>query len=142
MLPSTINIAFFNKNHMTNSNTAHDLSHEEVQKVITTVEIPNCPVMLTQAMKEAQNAEPDLKRLSEIIGGDPGMSAAALKLANSPLYGSNAPISSVRKAVERLGIQTTVCVVIASALRDSITGLPSAWIEQFWKRVTILAFTA
>jgi HD-like signal output (HDOD) protein len=36
-------------------------------------------------MKEAQKDEPDLKRLADVISGDPGMSAAALKLANSPL---------------------------------------------------------
>lgn len=119
-----------------------ELSHEDVQKVMSTVDIPTCPNAVTDAMKEAQKDEPDLKRLADVISGDPGMSAAALKLANSPLFGVNNPVSSVRKAVERLGITNVVCVVVASALKASITGLPAAWIDNFWKRTTMLALVA
>jgi HD-like signal output (HDOD) protein len=70
------------------------------------------------------------------------MSAAALKLANSPLFGTSSAVSSVRKAVERLGSKNVVCVAVASALRASITGLPAPWIEQFWKRTTLLALVS
>jgi HD-like signal output (HDOD) protein len=119
-----------------------ELSHEEVQKVMSTVDIPSCPNAVTDAMKEAQKDEPDLKCLADVISGDPGMSAAALKLANSPLFGACNRVSSVPKAVERLGITNVVCVVVASALKASITGLPAAWIDNFWKRTTILALVA
>lgn len=120
----------------------HDLSHEDVQKVIASVDIPACPGVVTDAMREAQKDEPDIKRLADVISGDPGMSAAALKLANSPLFGSGAQISSVRKAVERLGTKNIVCVVVAAALRASVTGLPAAWLEEFWRRTTQMAVTA
>lgn len=123
-------------------NSPRELSDEDVQKVMDTIDIPTCPAMLTDAMREAQKDEPDLKRLAEIIANDAGMSAAALKLANSALYGSSNRLSSVRKAVERLGIRNTLCVVVASALRSSITGLPPAWIDQFWKRTMLLALTS
>lgn len=116
-----------------------DLSHDDVQKVMASVDIPACPGVVTEAMKEAQKDEPDIKRLAEIIAGDPGMSAAAMKLANSPLYGSGSPVSGVRKAVERLGTKNIVCVVIAAALRASMTGLPAAWLEQYWRRTTQMA---
>jgi len=106
------------------------------------IDIPTCPGMVTDAMREAQKDEPDLNRLADIIGSDAGMSAAALKLANSPLFGASNRVPSVRKAVERLGIQNVVCVVVASALRASITGLPAAWIEQFWKRTMQLALAS
>lgn len=117
----------------------YELSHDDVQKVMATVDIPACPVFLTDAMQEAQRDEPDLKRLADIITSDAGMSAAALKLANSPLYGASTRISSVRKAVERLGTKNIACVVVAVALRASMTGLPAAWLEQFWKRTTLMA---
>jgi HD-like signal output (HDOD) protein len=123
-------------------NSHRELSDEDVQKVMGTIDIPTCPAMLTDAMREAQKDEPDLNRLAEIIANDAGMSAAALKLANSPLYGSSNRLSSVRKAVERLGIRNTLCVVVASALRSSITGLPPAWIDQFWKRTMLLALSS
>lgn len=119
----------------------YELSHDDLHKVMSTVDIPSCPAMLTDAMKEAQKDEPELNRLADLITGDAGMSAAALKLANSPLFGNNR-VSGVRKAVERLGTRNTVCVIVASALRNSITGLPAAWLDQFWKRTMLLAMAS
>lgn len=119
-----------------------DLSHEELQKVMSSIDIPTCPTFVTEAMMEAQKDEPDLNILAKIITNDPGMSAAALKLANSPLYRSGGSITSLRKAVDRLGTKNIVCVVVASALRASISGLPSAWLEDFWRRSTLLAVIA
>lgn len=120
----------------------YELSHDDLNKVMASVDIPVCPGVLTEAMREAQKDEPDIRRLAEIITADPGMSAAALKLANSPLYGSGRAVSSVRNAVERLGTKNIVCVVVASALRASITGLPAAWLEQFWRRTSMMALAA
>jgi HD-like signal output (HDOD) protein len=120
----------------------YEISHEHVQKVMSTIDIPACPSMLSDAMREAQKDEPDLNRLAKLIGNDAGMAAAALKLANSPLYAAGSKISSVRKAVERLGTKNIVCVVVAVALRASMTGLPASWLEQFWKRTTTVAIAA
>ena len=112
------------------------LSHEELQKVVATIDIPVCPAIVTQAMAEAQKDEPDLRKLAALITADPSMSAAALKLANSVLYRSGTPISSVRNAVERLGTKIVVCVVVAVALRSSVDGLPAVWLDKFWRRAT------
>jgi len=120
----------------------HELSHEDLQKVMSSIDIPTCPAFVTEAMMEAQKDEPDLNHLSKIIASDAGMSAAALKLANSPLYRSSGAVTSLRKAVDRLGTKNIVCVVVAAALRSSISGLPSAWLEDFWRRSTLLAVIA
>lgn len=112
-----------------------EVSPADLDKVMSTIDIPACPAAVTDAMKEAQRDEPDIRRLSNIIATDPGMSATALKLANSPLYGTSSPVAGVRQAADRLGIRNIVCVVVASALRNSITGLPAAWLDKFWKRV-------
>lgn len=121
---------------------SRELSPEDLQKVISTIDIPSCPGMVSDVLKEGQKDDPDQGRLAAIIGNDVGMSAAALKLANSPLFGTSSPVSTVRKAVERLGTKNVLCVAVASALRASITGLPAAWIEQFWKRTTLLALAS
>lgn len=120
-------------------NNLRELSHDDIQKVMSTIDIPSCPGVLALAMKESQKDEPDLGRLADILTEDAGMSAAALKFANSPLFGSGNRVLSVRKAVERLGTKNTVCAVVALALRNSINGLPAAWIEQFWKKTTQVA---
>lgn len=120
----------------------YELSHDDVQKVMSSIDIPACPSVVLDAMKEAQKDEPDLSRLTGIIINGAGLSAATLKLANSPLYGASTRLSSVRRAVERLGTKNIVCVVVAVALRASVTGLPAVWLEQFWQRTTLLAVVA
>lgn len=125
-----------------NKTPSRELTQDELQKVLDTVDIPSCPAVVADALGESQKDEPDIRRLAEIIANDPGMAAAAMKLANSALFGNGNKVTSVRQAVERLGIKNVVCVVIAAGLRASITGLPAAWLEQFWKRSTQLAVVA
>jgi len=120
----------------------YEISPDDVAKVMATIDIPACPAVVIDAMKEAQKDEPDLNRLAAIITNDAGMSAAALKLANSTLYGASSRVATVRKAVERLGTKNTTCVVVAVGLRSSMLGLPAAWLEQFWKRTTLVAVVA
>lgn len=120
----------------------HELSHEDLQRVMSSVDIPACPAFVAEAMVEAQKDEPDLIRLAQIMEGDAGLSAAALKLANSPLYRAGGPVTGLRQAVNRLGTKNVVCVVVSVALRASISGLPPVWLEQFWKRASLLALIA
>ncbi len=120
----------------------YELSPDDVQKVMSSIEIPACPAIVTDAMREAQKDEPDLRRLADIVTNDAGLSAAALKLANSPLYGASTRLSSVRQAVERLGTRNIASVIVAVALRTSVSGLPAVWLEQFWKRTTLMAMIA
>ncbi len=111
----------------------HELTREDIEKVISTVDIPACPSIVAEAMTEAQKDEPDIDRLTQIITSDAGMSASAIKLANSALYSRGGPVPSLRKAIERLGTKNIVCVVIASELRASFKGVPDAWLEDFWR---------
>ncbi len=120
----------------------HDLSQSEIENVFRTIDIPTCPAMVSQAMAEAQKDVPDLRILAKSIAGDVGMSAAALKLANSPLFRVGPPVTSVLKALERLGTRNTICVVVSVALRSTLTGVSAAYIEKFWTRTQSLALGA
>lgn len=113
-----------------------ELTEDQLQKVIATIDIPVCPAIVAKAMAEAQKDEPDLRMLADLVTADASMSAAALKLANSVLYRSSNPISSVRSAVERLGTKIVVSVIVGIALRSSVEGLPTVWLDQFWRRAT------
>lgn len=118
------------------------LTPEQLQKVLSSIAIPVCPAVVTKALVETQKDEPDLHYLARLIAADPSISAAALKLANSSLYRSGNPVTSVRHAVERLGTKAVVCIVVAGALRSSVDGLPEVWLEQFWRHATQVAVIA
>jgi HD-like signal output (HDOD) protein len=119
-----------------------ELSHDDMEKVFKTIDIPACPALVTEAMAEAQKDTPDLRRLAKAIAADVGMSAITLKLANSPLFRVGPPVSNVLKGLERLGIRNTVCVVISAALRGTMAGVSPAFIEKFWTTTSALALAA
>lgn len=119
------------------------LSHEELEAVMASIEIPPCPASVTQVMAEAQKDAPDMAALTRIIASDVGMSAFAMKLANSPLYRRGEAANSVPKAVARLGINNIVCVVVATALRQSLSGdLPADLLESFWDKAGATAMAS
>ena len=115
------------------------LTPEELKKVLSSIDIPACPAVVTQALSEALKDEPDLHLLAKLVAADPSMSAAALKLANSALYRSGSPVTGARHAVERLGSKAVSCIVVAGALRSTVEGLPVAWLNEFWHHATQVA---
>ncbi len=56
--------------------------------------------------------------LSEIIAKDPGLSSKILKFANSPYYGFMGKISTVRHAINLLGVETVKNIVLRSSITD------------------------
>ena len=118
---------------------SRELSQDDIEKVVKTINIPACPAIVMKVMSEAQRDEPNLNSLSRSIAADPAMVATVLKFANSPLFRGGASVTNVRKALDRLGTRNIVCVVVAAALRASMSGVPPAFIEQFWARTSFLA---
>lgn len=121
---------------------SRELSHEDIRRVLKNIDIPPCPAIVVEVLAEAQRDEPNLNRLAKSIAADAGMVAIALKLANSPLFRAGGALTDVRQALDRLGTRNIVCVVIATALRASINGVPPAFIEKFWARTSLLALAA
>ena len=119
-----------------------NLSAEEIDQVLKNIEIPTCPTIVTMAMEEARQDEPDIRKLVAAIEKDVGISALTIKLANSPLFRTNQPVSRVSDALARLGIQNIVCVIAAAALRSSMSGVDAKWLEKFWGHASIVATAA
>ncbi|MFZ5482819.1 MAG: HDOD domain-containing protein [Pseudomonadota bacterium] len=120
----------------------YELSHEDIERVLGTIDIPTCPAIVTQVLAEAQKDDPDMNRLAKTIESDVGMAAIAIKFANSPLFRVGAPVTSVRQALPRLGTRNVVCVVVATALRATMAGVSPGFIETFWKNTAAIAQVA
>lgn len=54
-------------NHDANDPETCSLTHEQLEKVLSTIDIPVCPEFVVQAMTEAQKDEPDIARLAALI---------------------------------------------------------------------------
>jgi HD-like signal output (HDOD) protein len=116
-----------------------ELSSEDIEKVFATIDIPPCPVIVIDAMREAQKDMPDMVRLAKSISADVGMAAITIKLANSPLFRAGTPITTVRRALERLGTINVVCVVVAAALRETLKGPSAAFLDSYWAKTSAVA---
>lgn len=118
------------------------LTLEEMERVLGSFDIPACPTQVIQVMTEAQRDEPDMRKLATIISSDVGMAAMTIKLANSALFRGNGTIGTVPQAISRLGVRNIVCVVVAAALKSSMSDLPAAQLERFWSRASTIALAA
>lgn len=125
------------------TDSLHELSFDEINHALASIEIPSCPVLVTQVMTEAQKDAPDLATISKLISADIGMAAFTLKLANSHFFRRGEITNSVSQAVARLGTRNIVCVVVAAALRASMSGgLPPEFLEKFWSHAGNIATAA
>jgi HD-like signal output (HDOD) protein len=123
--------------------TSRKLSQEELEKVLGSIQIPACPEVVLQVMAEAQKDAPNLKVLANIIMADVGMSAFSLKLANSPLFRRGDALNSVPNAISRLGTRNIVGIVVAVALRNTMSGdIPANVLDRFWHRASSVALGA
>jgi len=65
-------------------------------------------------------AEQDMQRISDIVVGDPVLSASVLRTVNSPFYGLHTPFSSVFRAVLYLGYLEVKNIVWRTCLDDAL----------------------
>ena len=127
---------------MNTATATRPLTHAELNETLSAVRIPPCPSIVAEVLREAQRDEPSMKVLSRIVASDVSMSAAAVKLANSPMFSPGSRVRSVQQAVNRLGINHILSVVVAVALRNTSSHLPADVMERFWSRASTLALAA
>ncbi len=120
-----------------------ELNHEDMERTLASIDIPPCPAILAQVLSEAQKDTPDINVLATILASDVGMSAYAIKLANSALFRGSGKVTTVPKAVARLGTRNIICTVVAVSLRNNvIPGVAQEVLERFWDRAGQIALAA
>lgn len=93
--------------------------------------IPPRPSSLVDLQQELERDEPRMERLIAIVSADVAMSAALLKLANSPWIGLSRRVGSVSEAFAILGYQRCEHVLTEIALRKVLpTSGPALY--RFW----------
>ncbi|WP_079434822.1 HDOD domain-containing protein [Zoogloea sp. LCSB751] len=127
---------------MTSATKPSSPNSEQLATDLAAIRIPACPAVVTEVLKEARKDEPNFKVLARIISSDVGMSAMAVKLANSPMFGSAARVKSVQQAISRLGTSNVLNIIVAAALRSSVDGLPADFLEHFWDMAASRALCA
>ncbi|ADE11794.1 HDOD domain-containing protein [Sideroxydans lithotrophicus] len=115
------------------------------EKILGSIQLPACPAIMLDIMSEARKEEPDFNHISRLVGNDAGLSAAVLKLANSPAFRRNSNISSIPQAVSVLGLKKVMLAVNTLFLRNSVSmkdPAAKAFLEKFWDKSSCTAEAA
>ncbi len=85
------------------------------------LELPHLPEIAVRVRSATRDPDCDPIKVAKLIQSDPIISARLIQAANSPLYGVQTPIRSIRAAVMFLGLETTRNLVTTYALRELFT---------------------
>ena len=88
-------------------------------------ELPPFPTTASQLVTELSSAEARVPRVAQLIECEPTIASKVLKLANSPLYATSRPISTISHAIVILGFKSVSRLALTVAT-GSIFEDPSA----------------
>lgn len=77
-----------------------------------------------------------LADIGKVIAKDPGLSARLLRVVNSPLYGYQAKIDTISRAITLIGIDELYNLIVATCVVDQFESIPTELVDMnaFWIR--------
>ncbi len=84
------------------------------------VVLPPYPAVLAELDHLLAEEDFELPRLVDLVGRDPSLRAALLRVANSPVFGPRQPVSGLLQAITVLGLARARSVLVSAALRDAL----------------------
>ena len=114
----------------------------DLDRIAREVGIPPCPAILGRFSAEMQQPEPDMRKLAELIAADIALSAALLKLVNSPFYGLRTKATNVHQALSIIGLRAGANLVTGLILRQAFPAGKNALMQRFWDNSSGIAAAA
>lgn len=96
------------------------------------LQLPSPPDRLL-ALRKLVNEQADVNSIVSLLSQDAHLSARIIKIANSVLFSSRLPVSSVKTAVVRLGTQKVCSLVTGLAITQSFINHKTRGIERILK---------
>lgn len=95
-------------------------------------ELPPFPTTASQLVAELNNSDVQVPRVTQLIECEPTIGSRVLSLANSPIYGTSRPISTISHAIVILGFRsvTQLALTVATGSVFSDDASPCAEARQ------------
>ncbi len=109
------------------------INEVQIAQLLRGLEIPPCPAVLAGLADEMRQPEVNAERIVALISRDVALAGGVLKIANSPLFRSGDPLTSVAQALTVLGLKNVFNMVINELLRKTLMSseLPLR-MDRFW----------
>lgn len=80
--------------------------------------LPTLPEIALRVREAAEDPEISIEHLASLIGNDAALSARIIRVSNNPLMRANQPITDIKSALLRLGIQYTSNIATGLAMQQ------------------------
>lgn len=109
--------------------------------IARSIDIPPQPGIVIKVSEEVRQADPDLRKLTDLVTKDVSLAAKALKIVNSPFFGLRQPARSISQAISLLGLNNFSRIVVASSLEEALDfkGLDPEAMARFWRHSLLVA---
>jgi len=94
--------------------------------------IPSVPRVLALLLPELAAAQPDLRRIDQLVSTDPALGLHLLQAANAPFFKLSGQIHSVTEALAILRLGQVQAMVSQAASQTSLTQWPGLPLGEFW----------
>jgi HD-like signal output (HDOD) protein len=95
--------------------------------------LPSIPKIIALLLNELDRAEPDLRKITQLINTDPVLATRLLRLANSAQFQFSSKISSVSEALALMGLDQVRSLATAAAVAGAFRVIPGINMHQFWR---------
>ncbi len=106
--PELEGVAVAMENILVNQLDGHDLA------------LPPLPEVAEGVLRQMRSSDYRVDKIADAIGGDPVISAAVLRMSNSPIYGGVSKITSLTAAVARIGANALKTLMMHQSLRAAV----------------------
>ncbi len=106
--------------------------------------LPALPLVVQELLQSMGRDDVDVAEIARKIALDPGLTARALRLANSSFYGLANQVNTMQEAIAVLGLRTIRSVVTTAALLGAFVTDPNSSfnINAFWRHALGVALCA
>lgn len=95
--------------------------------------LPSIPKVVALLLSELEREQADLRKITQLVGTDPVLTARLLQIANSDSFGLVGKISSVSEALALLDLKQVQSLVREAASGASFKSVPGIHLQQFWR---------
>jgi putative nucleotidyltransferase with HDIG domain len=121
------------------------LSNQSLKTLVSSMQsIPSLPMLYEELTDVLRQESSSLAQIERIISKDVGMAAKILQLANSAFIGARGQVSSVRQAVNLIGIESVRTLVLSIHVfsRCRANSEESAYLLSLWEHSVSVAALA
>lgn len=111
------------------------LQDEKLRRLVSQMRsVPSLPTLYSELLKELEQTDPRMGKISQIVKQDIGMTAKILQLVNSAFFGLRRNLTDAGQAINFLGLDTVKSLALGFGVFSQFekTNLSAQTLSQIW----------